>query len=174
MASGDLLCWWSALNNEPPPSNMATPDWIVNTGDTPDDAIPCLDFDPGASREYATFSGYMPSSYSGGGVTLKLLWTSESASAQAVVWEAAFKRFQDNTDDIDANNFAAANTVTATKNATARVINYDSITFTNGADMDSVAADEWFRIQIARDAGNASDTMTANDAELVAVVLLET
>ena len=43
-----------------------------------------------------------------------------------------------------------------------------SIAFADGAEMDSVAAGNAFRVQITRDANNAADTATG-DAELVAV-----
>ena len=48
-----------------------------------------------------------------------------------------------------------------------------SIAFADGAEMDSVAAGNAFRVQITRDANNAADTATG-DAELVAVHIKET
>jgi len=48
-----------------------------------------------------------------------------------------------------------------------------SITFSDGAEMDSVGAGHSFRLKVYRDADNASDTATG-DAEIVAVHLRET
>ena len=175
MASGNSLCTWRATDNEPPATAYATIDIVTVAGDTPDDNIPVLDFDPGGSSEFATFSGVMPAHYAGTtGVTLTLMWMAADTNGQDVVWNAAFKRAQDNTDDMDANTFATVNTVTATDSSTSRIINYDDITFTNGADMDSVAAGEYFRLSVSRDAGNGSDTLTGADAELISAYLTET
>ena len=175
MASGDALCVWRALDNEPPATAFATLDIVAVTADTPDDNIAVLDYDPGASSEFATFSAVMPEHYAGTtGVTLTLMWMAADTNAQNVVWNAAFKRAQDNTDDMDANTFAAVNAVTATDSATSRVINYDDIAFTDGVDMDSVVKNEYFRLSVSRNAGSGSDTLTGADAELIALYLTET
>lgn len=174
MASGDLLAYWGALNNEPPDDDFATLDTILTASDDePDDVVPVLDFDSGATQEYASFSGVMPSHYDGGGVTLTLVWCSEATTGD-VKWDAAFKSFTDNTDDLDAKQYAAVNSATDAVAGTARVLTYTPIAFTDGADMDSVVANEYFRLTITRDSADAADTVDANDAELVAVILRET
>ena len=173
MASGDALCVWRALDNEAPASAYATLGIVVVTGDTPDDNIAVLEFDPGASAEFATFSAVMPEHYAGTtGVTVTVMWMAPDTNGQTVIWDVAFKRAEDNVDDMDANTFAAVNSVTGTDSTTSRVINYDDIAFTDGADMDSVTKNEYFRLSISRDAG--SDTLTGADAELIAVYLTET
>lgn len=173
MASGDSLCVWRALDNEPPDADYATLDTILSTSaDEPDDVIPVLDFDPGATQEYASFSAVMPNHYSAGGFTLKIFWTSEATTGD-VKWDAAFKAHADSS-SITGETYAAVNTVTTTTDGTARDTNESTITFTDGADSDSVAKNEYFRLTITRDSADAGDTMNSNDAELIAVYLTET
>jgi hypothetical protein len=166
MASGDTLCYFNALNNEPPSSNYATLD--TRNG------IFVLDFDADAD-EYAEFGGFMPRHYDGGGVTVVIGWmaTDVIVTPHNIVWNAAFKSVSDDADDLDVKAFAAANTATDAEASASGEVAYTTITFTDGADMDSVAAGEYFRLQIMRDADNGSDTLT-DDAELVFVEIRET
>ena len=166
MASGDTLCYFNALNNEPPASSFATLDTR--------NSIPVLDFDAGTD-ESAEFGGLMPRHYAGGGVTVTLGWmaTDTTVTPHNVVWNAAFKSVSDDADDLDSKAFAAANTTTDAEASASGEVAYTTITFTDGADMDSVAAGEYFRLQITRDADNGSDTLT-DDAELVFVEIKET
>lgn len=135
-------------------------------------AVLCLDFDA-ATDEAAVFSGYLPGNYGGGGLTVKILWAATSATTGDVVWAAAIERNADGGTDIDADSFATAQTTTATAPGTSGVLKYSSIAFTSGANMDSLAANEAFRLKVSRDADNGSDTLTG-DAEVFAVVVLET
>ena len=174
MASGNSLCVWTAASNEPPDDDFATLDTILTaSADEPDDVVPVLDFDPGATKEYSSFSAVMPAHYGGGGVTLTLMWSSGATSGN-VKWDAAFKSFTDDADDLDTKVYAAVNTVTVATASAAGEIDYAVITFTNGADMDSVAAGEYFRLSISRDSAAGGDTMNSNDAELIAIYLKET
>ena len=87
-------------------------------------------------------------------------------------WDAAFERIGDQQLDIDSDSFAAANSVdTTTVPGTTGLVDIVNITFTDGADMDSVAVGESFRLKIIRDATNDSAT---GDAELVKVEIKET
>ena len=147
--------------NQPPTATYATPDTR--------NAVPVLDFDADAD-EYAIFGGVLGASYAGGGLTVEIYWTATSATTGDAVWTAEIERM--NT-DLDADSFAAAQTTTSTTNGTSGIITKTTITFTDGAQMDSLAAGEAFRIRIARDANAAGDTMTG-DAELHRVVVRET
>ena len=113
MASNDALLMWTALNNEPPDANFATLDTILTaSADEPDDIIPVLDFDPGSTDEYAVFSGVMPEHYAGTtGVTLTIMWSSDATTGNCI-WDAAFKSFTDDADDMDTKAYAAVNSVT--------------------------------------------------------------
>jgi len=164
MASGDTLLIFLPLHNEPPATNYATFDTR--------NQHPCLDFDP-TTNEDAVFSAIMPRHYAGTtGVTVYLHYAMSSAEADTVDWDVAFERVGDQQLDIDGDSFAAVNSVDdTTVPGTTGLVDIVSVTFTDGADMDSVAVGELFRLKVTRDA--ASDD-AVGDAELVAVEIKET
>jgi hypothetical protein len=164
MASGQGLLALLVLANEPPASNFATLDTR--------NSRPVLDFDA-STNESAVFSGVMPTNYSGNGLTVRIGWSAETATTGNVVWNASIERTDEAVLDIDADSFAAAQAATGTAPGTSGQVRITTITFTNGAQMDSVVAGELFRIKITRDAANGSDTMTG-DAELHFVEIRET
>lgn len=164
MASGNTLNVFGALDNVPTATNYATIDTRNNHL--------VLDFDD-STNEDAVFQSVLPRHYAGGGLTITLMWAATSATTGNVVWNAAIERLADETDDIDADSFAAAQAATAAAPATSGMLQYTTIAFTSGAQMDSLTAGEAFRLKVTRDANNASDTMTG-DAELWAVEIKET
>jgi len=164
MASGDTLLIFTPPTYEPPTSNYATFD-ARNTH-------PVLDFDD-TTNESAVWTGIMPQSYAATtGVTVYIHYAMTSATSGDIDWDVAFERIGDEVLDIDSDSFAAVNSVdNTTVPGTSGNVDVVSIAFTDGADMDSVAAGELFRIKVTRDA--ASDTATG-DAELVYIELRET
>ncbi len=163
MASGDTLVVFTPLNNEPPATNFATLD--TRNGH------PVLDFDA-TTNEIAVFSGVMPRNYGGGGVTVSLHYALSSAVTGNTDWDVAFERIGDQQQDIDSDGFAAVNSVdNTTVPGTSGNVDIVTVTFTDGADMDSVAVGEGFRLKVTRDA--VSDT-AAGDAELRFVEIKET
>ena len=163
MASGDTLLVFAAQDNEPPTSNYATIDTRNNHL--------VLDFDA-STNESAVFSGVMPQHYDGGGVTVYLHYAMSTATSGDVDWDVAFERIGDQQLDIDADSFEAVNSVDdTTVPGTSGNVDVVSVAFTDGADMDSVAAGEAFRLKVTRDA--ASDT-ASGDAELLKVEIRET
>lgn len=170
MASGDTLAIFTAGDNIPPAADYATLDTRVGTNII----VMVLDFDD-ATDEAAIFTGFMPRNYAGGGITVTLGWmftSSGTPGTDTCAWQAAFMSVSDDADDLDTKDFAAVNTVLATSASADGEVAYDVITFTNGADMDSVAAGELFYLKIVRDA--ASGTASPGDAELVFVEIKET
>lgn len=163
MATGESLVILTALHNEPPSSNYATLDTR--------NQHPVLDFDA-STNEDAVFSAVMPRHYAGGGVTVYLHYAMTSATSGDIDWDVSFERIGDQQQDIDSDSFAAANSVdNTTVPGTSGLVDIVNVAFTDGADMDSVAAGEGFRIKVTRDA--ASDT-AAGDAELLFVEIKET
>jgi hypothetical protein len=163
MASGDTLVVFTPLHNEPPSSAAATLDTR--------NQHPCLDFDA-TTDESAVFSGVMPQHYAGGGVTVYLHYAMSSATSGDIDWDVAFERIGDQQQDIDSDGFAARNSVdNITVPATSGLVDIVSVAFADGADMDSIAVGESFRLKVTRDA--ASDT-AAGDAELLKVEIRET
>jgi hypothetical protein len=163
MGSGNSLLIFHPHNNEPGTANYATLDTR--------NQHPCLDFDD-TTNESAIFSGVMPQLYSSGGVTVYLHYAMTSATTNTVDWDVAFERIGDQQQDIDSDGFAAVQSVdNTTVPGTSGNVDVVSIAFTDGAQMDSVAVGESFRLKVTRDA--ASDDATG-DAELVKVEIRET
>ncbi len=163
MASGDTLLTFHPFNNEPPAANYATLD-LRNLH-------PVLDFDK-TTNESAIFSAIMPRNYAGGGVTTYIHFSVDTVEVNTVDWDVSFERIGDGVLDVDGDSFAAVNSVdNTTVPGTTGLVDIVSIAFTNGADMDSVAVGELFRLKITRDA--TSDDAD-NDAELHAIEIQET
>lgn len=163
MASGNTLLTFVPQQGEPLSANSATPD-LRNYH-------PVLDFDA-STDESIVFSGVMPRSYAGGGITVYIHYAMSTATANTVDWDVAFERIGDQQQDIDSDGFAAVNSVDdTTVPGTSGLVDIVSVAFTDGADMDSVAAGEGFRLKITRDAVNDDAT---GDAELRFVEIKET
>lgn len=174
MASGDSLLFFEATSGKPGDVDFATPDTILTaSADEPDSIIDVLDFDPGSTEEYTYFKAFMPKAYSADtGITAEIIWTSEATTGD-VIWALAFKRFPDSANVVTLA-FAAPNTVTTTTDGTARDINTSIITFTAGADMDSVVGEDSFWLELSRNSSAGGDTMNSNDAEFHSFWLKDT
>jgi len=165
VASGNTLLVLLPTGSLPPTSNYATLDtrgsghWV-------------LDFDA-ATNESTLWADVLPRNYAGGGLTVTVCWMSTGATSGDVVWQGQFERHQDETDDLDSDSFAAAQSATGTAAGTNGAVQYTGITFTAGAQMDSLAAGEHFRFKLIRNAADAADTM-AGDAEVLSVEIRET
>lgn len=164
MASGQTLLTFNALSGTPPATAFATLDARNNHT--------VLDFDA-AVNESIDFEQLLPRNYGGGGITAVIVWSATTATTGNVKWNLAFERHQDEVDDIDSDSFATAQTVTAAAPSTNGARQYSSIAFTNGAQLDSLAVGESFRLRLTRDAVNAADTMLG-DAEFARLELRET
>lgn len=169
MASGKVCA--QVVRISQPAANYPQP-IIVAGGSTPAERIPAWAFDP-STVEYIDLLCYM-NGYDGGGITLTFIWSS-GATTGNVVWSAAFRRLQDDAEDIDTSQAYDYNNATADATASAsREQAYTTLAFTNGADMDSVANNEFFVLRVRRVATDANDTLNSNDAELWGVVIKET
>lgn len=126
-----------------------------------------------STDEAAAWTGVLPDSYGGGGLSVDIIWGSAGGVTTGnVVWAAAIESTTPDGDSLNTDNFAADNTVTDAAPASANNSVTAAITFTDGADMDSLAAGEMYRVRLTRDADNASDTMSG-DAEVYAVYVRE-
>lgn len=161
MASGNTLLEWLPADGEPPSTNHAT----FNTRN----GILVSEFDD-TTAEALVFRGILPSHYAGGGLTLEAHWMGKTATTGNVVWGGEIER--GNT-DLDADSFATQQTATGAANGTSGIETVTSVTFSSGANMDSLAVGEAFRLRLQRVAANGSDTMTG-DAQLIALCLKET
>ncbi len=165
MASGDTLAVFTPQQGEAPSSNFATFD--VRNG------VLVLDFDD-TTDESIELAGFMPRHYAGGGITVTLGWMATTATSGAISLDVAFKSISDDADDLDSKAFAAANNANPAAPSASGEVDYVEITFTDGADMDSIAAGEYFRMKVTRDAdGTTSTDDLSGDMELVFVEIKE-
>lgn len=164
MAAGNSLCKFTPRQNQPPTSTYATPD-RRNARDV-------LDFDA-AADEAAVFEDVLPRNYGGNGITAIIAWSATSATSGNVVLGGSFERTDDESLDTDSDSFAAEQTGTFAAPGTSGQVQYSSIAFTNGAQIDSLAVSEVFRFKFRRIGSDGSDTMTG-DLELRSIELIET
>lgn len=164
MATGDTLCFFSPIANEPPASAFATLDFR--------NAHPILNYDASTNWS-AVWTGILARNYGGGGLSVNVIWCAATATTGNCVWNAQVERIEDEGTDIDADSFATAQAATGAAPATSGMAQYTTIAFTAGAQMDSLAAGEMFRLKVTRDAANGSDTMAGN-AQVLGVEIRET
>lgn len=171
MASGNTLLVLTPLDNVPPATLYAPLDIMVGTS-TPAESIPILKFDD-TTVWYADFYGVMPSTYAGGGVTLAFYWSAAAATNNGV-WAAAFRRVADDDEDLDttAHTYDYNTTADLTPASAVGEVAYDTLTFTDGADMDSVTAGDYFILRVKRPA--PSGTKITGNQHLHALVIKET
>ena len=153
---------WTAQSAIFPASNPAT----FNTRNT----TPVLEFDT-TTQEGAYFLSVLPDDYAAGGVTVCTHWAAASATSGTIGWDVAFERIGDSQQDLDADGFGSATTVTATTvPGTSGHVDIVCANVSDGANMDSLAAGDAFRLRVRRDVTNDD---AAGDAQLVAVTMKE-
>lgn len=163
MASGNTLLEFIPQAGESPTSNFGTPDTR--------NQHPIIDL---AIDEETRFSAIMPRHYAGTtGITVYLHYAMSSATANDIKLEVSFERIGDQQQDIDSDGFAAAqNTGDITVPGTSGLVDIITATFTDGAQMDSIAVGEGFRINIKRVAVAGTDA--TGDLEIRFVEIKET
>ena len=109
----------------------------------------------------------------GGGLTVYVHYSLSSATANDIKLEVSFERIGDQQQDIDSDGFAAAqNTGDITVPGTSGNVDIITATFTDGAQMDSIAVGEGFRMNIKRVAVVGTDA--TGDLEIRFVEIKET
>jgi hypothetical protein len=167
MASGDTLIVFTPLHNEPTVASAATFD--TRNQHT------ILDFDGGSDNEIAVFKGIMPRHYDNGGVTVYVHYTMSSAGINAsVLWGVAFERLQGSVASLSGDSFAAYNNIWQKTLATPAMLRIGNVSFTNGADMDSVADGDGLRLKLTRRASVTASDNAAGDAEFWGLEIKET
>ncbi len=122
------------------------------------------------TEEWCTWSFRMPADYSSSPVA-KVQYKMASATTGGVTWDVRVSATSDgDSQDVDAQDFASANTGSATVPGTAGYIDEISVTLTNA---DSVAAGDFVVIRLARAVADGGDTATG-DAEFVGMALTYT
>ncbi len=173
MASGDTLIILTPLDNTPPATVYATLDTITGAS-TPAESIPVLDHDD-TTAEFCDFYCEMPRNFAGTtGVTLTFVWSAAATSNTAVL-RAAFHRIAQNAFDLDTTSFSYDynSTGALTPPTTVGMVVLSSLTFTNGSDMDSVVAGDYFILRVGRNPADGNDTLVG-DLSLHAIEIKET
>jgi hypothetical protein len=152
MASGDTLLILRAGDGTPPATLSGGLTSIAGTS-TPAERFTVVGFDD-TTVEHWDYHLVMPQHYGGGGLTLRFLTGGAAASGNYVL-SAAFRRIEDDTDDLDttAHTYAYNDTSAITAPSVIGEVGYDSLTFTDGADMDSVAAGDAFVLRVRVNGG---------------------
>lgn len=168
MASGAVM----PLSGPIPPATSAADLSSFDGGSTPAEQIPVWLFDA-SGAEYLDFRGRLEN-YGGGGLTLRIPWSADATGSVTVQWEAAFRRVADDAEDLDASHTYDFNVSSVTVATVAGEVDYATVTFSDGTDMDSLADGEVFILRVRRNPAG-TDTMSG-DAELHAdwVTLIET
>lgn len=168
MASGQVV--GQILDVMFPSANFAA--LVQRTGgSTPAERVLVYAFDA-STIEYLDFK-VMLRGYGGGGLTITLPWSAATATTNATRWGAAVRRMADDAEDIDTSQTYDYNDVDDTCANVSGELSYPTITFTDGADMDSWANGELAIVRVRRNASHANDNMTG-DAELWGIEIRET
>ena len=167
--AGTSTIWVPAIAMVSPTTNGAEAAAVETTATKPEMKV--LDFDSGATNEYAQFSIAMPKSWNEGTVTAKFYWTHATAVATDVVWGIQGVCVSDN-DTIDVT-FGTAVTVTDTFHNAAEDL---AITAATGAMTlgGTPAEDDLAYFQVFRNSSHVNDTTNSTDARLLGVKILFT
>lgn len=158
------------VSENPPYTNYATADVRfvaadgVSTPNTPEFPIKVTDFDA-SSYEYMMFEFRMRPTYASTGITVYGVGAFSSAITSNARIEMALMRLADGGDDWDAVHTFSWQGVTVAANGTSGKPTYFSIPFTDGSQMDSVAAGESFMLAVRRKYDHGDD-LAAGDFEL--------
>jgi len=169
MASGDNVVELYELVG---PSANAAPLGARSGGSTPGERDLHWAFDD-TTTEYKDF-GAILKGYGGSGLTFKLYWRAATATSGQVRWGVAIRRQQADTDDIDVSHTYDFNTADTTTASAAGEEVVTTITFTDGADMDSWADLERAIIRVERVGGQPAGTPMTGDAQLISLTGYET
>jgi hypothetical protein len=126
-----------------------------------------LDFDSGTD-ESIVYEGVMPSHYRSGSITVSIFFTCNTATIGDVVWDVSWEAMTPDVLDLDADSFAAVQSVTDTCAGVAGRQSKADITFTR-IQADSIDPNTPMRVKVTRDADNVSDDLVG-DAELTRVL----
>lgn len=164
MASGNPVV---EFLKELPTATVYATDDIRAGGSTPAESLELADFDAG-TIEYRDYLCRLSEDYDSGGLTFQIGWGASSATSGVCRWGIAIRAIPDDAEDIDGSHTYDFNDADCTAAGAAGRFVYDSITFTDGADMDSWAAGQLAIVRLRRNASHVNDTMTG-DAELASL-----
>ena len=172
MASGQVVV---LVNEIMPPATVAAAFGTRVGGSTPAEQVPYWAFDA-AADEYLDFYCRLQG-YAGGGLTFTLTWMAATATTGGVLWALGIRRSADDAEDLDTSQTYDYNEVRDVAASVSGENSYFNITFTSGADMDSLADGEDFILRLRRRGSDNTSTTgddMAGDAQFMALVGKET
>jgi hypothetical protein len=155
------------------PATLFAPAALITGAATPAERVQVLGAFDAAAIEYLDFLCRLQG-YGGGGLTWQIAWAAASGTTNETRWGVAVRRLQDDAEDIDTTAHSYDyNSVDATAPNAVGEVAYDTVTMTDGADMDSWANGELAIVRVRREATHANDDMTG-DAYLIGFTGIET
>ena len=151
-----LIGQWDPIDIQGPNSNQAAGGQWIDSGD-PNPQMELLLF--GGDTYIAEFQTFAPFTL-GGGDTYLWIWWRTNATVGACMWQAEIKCITPDT-DLAGKSFGTAVQVADTAADTYGEISRTEITFSAGAERDSIASLDLVRLRISRVQGHASDTLGA-------------
>ena len=116
--------------------------------------------------ESIIFEGIWADNYRGGNINVDIQWLAASATSGTVQWDTQFERIDAGGLDIDADSFAAAQTVTGTPDGTNGVTTLTTKPFVF-TQIDGLTASDAFRIKITRNTSVGGNMV--GDAQILRV-----
>lgn len=152
MASGDTLLVLRPAHGVPT-ATVSAALFSIAGASTPNERWTVAAYDDTAV-EHWDFQLIMPNTYDGGGITLRFTSGGAAASGNYVL-SAAFRRIEDDVDDLDttSHTYDYNDTSAITAPSVIGEVGYDTLTFTSGADMDSVAVGDAFVLRVRVNGG---------------------
>jgi hypothetical protein len=92
-----------------------------------------------------------------------------SATSGTTRWGVAIRRLVDDAEDVDAAHTYDFNDVDDTAPSASGELGYPTVSFTDGADMDSWAEGELAIVRVRRNASHANDN-TTGDSQLIGII----
>jgi hypothetical protein len=145
MASGDVVV---QLHTIMPPAISGATFGVRTGGSTPAEQVPYYAFDA-ASDQYLDFYCSLEK-YGGGGLTFRVRSLADTATTGGALVALAIRRVGDDIEDVDTAQTYDYNEVRIPAPSAAGEYTYDTITFTNGADMDNLTNAEEFILRLRR------------------------
>ncbi len=124
-----------------------------------------LEFAPSVDSE-AFFSAIMPEAYAAAGVSVVIEFMVDNNTAGNIVIGFSFERLEVGVTDLDTDGFAAEKTVTIAVPGGSGQLVRATITFTDGAEMDSIVTADQMRLKLRRVGTDGSDTATTSTAQM--------
>jgi hypothetical protein len=158
------------------PLTLGAPIGFIDSGSSPVDSFPYFEFGDSALAYVDFYCRLM--NYQGGGLTVDFnLLRTTAAAAAGYYFQAAIRRIANASDDITASHTYDYNSVTVNVPAgppAAGIPMEGTITFTDGADMDSLADNEMFVLRFRRDPTHANDNAGDAARVLATITIRET